>query len=115
MENHNHDVDNLQIPSYMLTNHQPMERHIEPTNKALGNHTKLSYRSDEDDDIVVFNIGGEIFETQRETIEKDNVSVLSNEEFLRRHYRPKAGGYFFDRDPGIFRVRCYPFIDLQVI
>ena len=121
MENHirnNHDVDTLQIPSYMLTNYQSVEKsvenHSEPTDEALGNHTKSLIRST-DEDIVVFNIGGEIFETLRETIEKDNISVLSNEEFLKRHYRPKARGYFFDRDPGIFRVSCYHFIDLQVI
>ena len=121
MENHiqnNHDVDTLQIPSYMLTNYQSVEKsvenHSEATDEALGNRTKSPIRST-DEDIVVFNIGGEIFETLRETIEKDNISVLSNEEFLNRHYRPKAGGYFFDRDPGIFRVRCYHFIDLQVI
>ena len=110
MENrieNNHDVDTLQIPSYMLTNHQSVENHAEPIDNELGNHTKAS---SEDEDIVVFNIGGEIFETLRKTIQKDNISVLSNEEFLRRHYRPKAGGYFFDRDPHIFRVRCYPFM-----
>lgn len=104
MENrieNNHDVDTLQIPSYMLTNHQSVENHAEPIDNELGNHTKAS---SEDEDIVVFNIGGEIFETLRETIQKDNISVLSNEEFLRRHYRPKAGGYFFDRDPHIFRA-----------
>ena len=59
---------------------------------------------DHQEEIVVFNIGGEIFETFRKTLRKDNSSVLCDDRFLRKYYRQKGGVYFFDRDPDIFRV-----------
>ena len=90
------------------TNHK-IEKYGEPPNHLGEDHMKKNgvekpSSAENGDEIVVFNIGGEIFETFRETIRKDNISVLSDDNFLRRYYRAKAGVYFFDRDPDCFRV-----------
>ena len=90
------------------TNHKT-ETYGEPPNHYNGDHMKKNCiekpsSAENGEEIVVFNIGGEIFETFRETIRKDNISVLSDDNFLRRYYRAKAGVYFFDRDPDVFRV-----------
>lgn len=63
-------------------------------------------KSPDDDEIIHFNIGGEIFQTRKETIRRNRSTALSDEEFLKRNYMPNAGGYFFDRDPDMFRVSC---------
>ena len=98
-----------------LGSHTQSPSRTAPRDTAHGNYAQSPSRyTDDEGDIVVFNIGGEIFETLRETLQRDNISALSNEEFLRQHYRPRAGGYFFDRDPDIFRVSIVrPFFRLH--
>lgn len=53
---------------------------------------------------VIFNIGGINFETFRSTLLKQPESFLSDPSFLSRYYRQQQGDYFFDRDPGMFKV-----------
>ena len=126
MENHSEPRDialgsNTQSPSrtvprdIALGSHTKSPSRTAPRDTAHGNNAQSPSRYTEDEgDVVVFNIGGEIFETLRETLQRDNISALSNEEFLRQHYRPRAGGYFFDRDPDIFRVSIVrPFFRLH--
>ncbi|XP_052821213.1 potassium voltage-gated channel protein Shaw-like isoform X2 [Mya arenaria] len=55
-------------------------------------------------DTIIFNIGGQLFETYRSTLFRLPNSPLANEKFLRDHYRPDKKDYFFDRDPDVFRA-----------
>ena len=53
---------------------------------------------------VVLNIGGQRFETSRLTLQQDPDSILSllfNDDIS---IRPMGNNYFFDRDPGHFRI-----------
>ena len=98
-------AEGLHTPSYMLTSIPSKENPSEPHDNVQENHSQSRSRYTGDaEDTIVFNVGGEIFETLRETLQRDITSSLGSKEFLSRHYRHKAGGYFFDRDPDIFRV-----------
>ncbi|XP_029645925.1 potassium voltage-gated channel protein Shaw-like [Octopus sinensis] len=52
---------------------------------------------------LLLNVGGQIFETYRSTLNKHNNTNLSNEMFLQKFYRERHKDYFFDRDPVCFR------------
>lgn len=59
-----------------------------------------------EEDRVVFNIGGVIFETLARTLKfpKRPVSKLLDKAFLARHWDSTRDEYFFDRDPAAFQV-----------
>lgn len=62
------------------------------------------YRKCVDDETILLNVGGQIFETFASTLKRSaKTCKLSNEAFLRSHYRVSHGDYFFDRDPDSFR------------
>ena len=53
---------------------------------------------------VVLNIGGQRFETSRLTLQQDPDSILSLLFSDDISIRPMGNSYFFDRDPGHFRI-----------
>ncbi|KAK6167958.1 hypothetical protein SNE40_021876 [Patella caerulea] len=56
------------------------------------------------DEVLVFNVGGTCFETYSSTLRRLPHTRLSDEQFLKRHYRKKQADYFFDHDPDVFKV-----------
>nr|XP_022345974.1 potassium voltage-gated channel protein Shaw-like isoform X2 [Crassostrea virginica] len=55
-------------------------------------------------DTVILNVGGQIFETYKNTLTRLKSCKLARESELRRYYRESKGDYFFDRDPQLFSV-----------
>ncbi|XP_048763849.2 potassium voltage-gated channel protein Shaw-like isoform X3 [Ostrea edulis] len=53
---------------------------------------------------VILNVGGQIFETYKNTLTRLKSCKLARESELKRHYRESKGDYFFDRDPQLFSV-----------
>ena len=52
--------------------------------------------------MIVINVGGKKFETQKETLEKVPNSKLSKLLKESKHFISDRGEYFFDRDPQVF-------------
>lgn len=56
------------------------------------------------DETILINVGGQVFETYISTLNRLACKCkLTNELFLRRHFRANHGDFFFDRDPDAFR------------
>ncbi|XP_064612960.1 potassium voltage-gated channel subfamily C member 3-like [Liolophura sinensis] len=56
------------------------------------------------DETILINVGGQVFETYISTLNRLACKCkLTNELFLRRHFRSDQGDFFFDRDPDVFR------------
>lgn len=53
---------------------------------------------------IILNVGGQIFETYKNTLTRLKSCKLARESELRRYYRESKGDYFFDRDPQLFSV-----------
>ncbi|XP_025092087.1 potassium voltage-gated channel protein Shaw-like isoform X3 [Pomacea canaliculata] len=51
---------------------------------------------------VIFNVGGQVFETYRSTLKRFKNSFFADDDKMRAYFRPAHGDYFFDRDPTAF-------------
>lgn len=53
---------------------------------------------------VIMNVGGVIFETYNDTLQRLSGTLMTNEQEMASFYRKDKGDYFFDRDPDAFKV-----------
>ncbi|XP_076453389.1 potassium voltage-gated channel protein egl-36-like [Babylonia areolata] len=86
--------------STALTNNT--NTNITANNVANTNNNKKPRRPRGAKRTVIFNVGGQTFETYRTTLKKLKNSFFADDDKMRAYFRPAQGDYFFDRDPTAF-------------
>ena len=69
---------------------------------AVTNNNKKHRRPRGAKPTVIFNVGGQTFETYRSTLKKFKNTFFADDDKMRAYFRPAQGDYFFDRDPAAF-------------
>nr|KAG5708101.1 hypothetical protein BaRGS_002837 [Batillaria attramentaria] len=69
---------------------------------ALTNNNKKPRRLRGPKPTVIFNVGGQVFETYRTTLKRFKSSFFADDDKMRAYFRPAHGDYFFDRDATAF-------------
>ncbi|XP_070206113.1 potassium voltage-gated channel protein Shaw-like [Littorina saxatilis] len=69
---------------------------------AVTNNNKKHRRPRGAKPTVIFNVGGQTFETYRSTLKRFKNSFFADDDKMRAYFRPAQGDYFFDRDPTAF-------------
>ena len=69
---------------------------------AVTNNNKKPRRPRGAKPTVIFNVGGQTFETYRATLKRFKNTFFADDDKMRAYFRPAQGDYFFDRDPTAF-------------